>query len=139
MLLHQPCDLSDPLGDGAGRLESQLIRYPRKRNPVVPRVLSFVHKLDDGIWRIGTDQLNQLLFLEILICCTDIKHTATYIRLRRAKNQVNCAGGITHMYVRAPELLAKNLEVLLGHHLHTRPSAAGRLSHLEPCSRLDYR
>ena len=76
ILPRQSRDLRDTLGNCTAGLESQLICYPSKRNPVVSRVLRFVYKLNDCIWRVGADQVDELFLLEILVGCTDIKNTA---------------------------------------------------------------
>ncbi len=77
ILLHQSRDLGDTLRDSASCLIAQLLRYSRKGDPVVARIFSLVNKLDHSICSIGSNHLNELLFLEILICCPNIEHTAS--------------------------------------------------------------
>ena len=119
--LHFPSpvgNLCNALGNITRRLETQLIRDLSERDSVIAGILCFVHKLNDCIGRVGPDQLNELLLLEILICRPDVKYTASYTCGRRIEDQLDCPGGVTDMYVRAPELLAKYFEVLSGEHLH---------------------
>ena len=99
-------------GDGSRNAKAKLVRDAGERHPIVAWILLLVHVFHDSIGHMSTDHFDELLLLKVLIRCPDIEYGTGNLFGRRIEDKFNCAGRVSRMHIRAPELLAEYFEVL---------------------------
>src|SRR6185312_1325336 len=114
-------DLADAVGHALRGLESQLGGDPLEAHLVVARILAPLHVGDLAAAQLARDELHEVELAVVLVGVADVEDAAADLARIRAEHEHHAAGGVAHVYVGAPELLAEDLEGPVG------PEVAGEL------------
>src|SRR2546423_10600934 len=108
-------DLGDAVGDGHVGLEAEDLADLVEGHLVVARVLAAAH--EDDLAAAGqslADQLDEVELAVVLAGAPGVEHLAVDAVARRVEDRAHGAARIADMDVRAPELLAEDLELVPG-------------------------
>src|SRR3954451_13785815 len=108
-------DLGDPIGDGILRLEAQDLPNLVERDLVVARVLVAADVADLAAARqLGLDLLDEVELAVVLARAAGVEDLAGDGVAGRVEHRAHGAAGVGDVDVRAPELLAEDLELAAG-------------------------
>src|SRR3954463_1223653 len=113
--------LADAVGDGHRSLEAKHLAHLVEADLVVARVVVLANVAHLAGVELALDRLDDVELAVVLAGAADVEHLVAYLLDWRVERGAHGPGSVAHMHVRAPELLAEDLELLVG------PEVAGEL------------
>ena len=109
-----PADiLGNSIFDYMAWTKSNLLSNFMEGNPVVPQVFFPADVFNVSIWGVHSNALDNVALTKILIRRADVENLRL-VGLRCAQHLTNRPCCIAHVYVRSPELFAKNNQMFFG-------------------------